>query len=80
MAVTSVKVPQLRPDPDLLPQDAREHPARRCALEAGEAATRVGAPARLGAAGDEHALARREAEQVALRRPPAATDACSLRG
>src|SRR5262249_27565746 len=72
---TSVKAAQLRADADLLPEYAREHPAIRCSLEAGDVAARVGAAARLVAAGHEHALAGREPQQIPLRRAPAATGA-----
>ena len=62
MALTSVKALQLRSDSHLVPQDAREHPARRRALEARQAATGVGAPTRRVPAGHEDAVAGREAE------------------
>ena len=75
MAAISVKALQLGPDADVLPQDAGEHPALGRALEAGEAAARVGAAARHVAAGDEGPVAGREPQQVALRRPPAAAGA-----
>src|SRR6266568_9402679 len=75
MAVTSVKARQLGPDSHLLPQDPREHAARDRALEARQTAARVGAAARLCPAGHEDAVAGREAEQLALRRPPAAAGA-----
>jgi len=75
MAVTSVKALQLRPDSHLLPQDAREHPARRRALEARQAATGVGAPTGRLPAGHKDAVAGREAEQLALRRPQSAAGA-----
>jgi hypothetical protein len=75
----SVKTPQLRPDADLLPQDAREHAPLGCALEAREAAARVGATARLVAPGDEGSLAGRKPEQVALRRAPATAGATPRR-
>src|SRR3954453_5476398 len=39
----SVKALQLRPDPDLLPQDTREHAAVGRSFEARQAAARVGA-------------------------------------
>src|SRR5947209_10097360 len=71
----SVEVTQLRPDSDLLPQDAREHAARRRALEAREAPARVGAAARFRATRNEDAVAGRKAEQLALRCPPAAAGA-----
>jgi len=71
----SVKTSQLRSHAHLPPQDAGERAARRRALEARDAAARVGATARLGAAGDEIAVAGREAEQFALRRPPTAARA-----
>jgi hypothetical protein len=80
MGHTSVKAAKLRPDLDLPSQDAREHAALRRELEAREAAAGVGAAARLGSAGHEHAVADRETEQLALRRPPAAASACSFRG
>jgi hypothetical protein len=80
MAATSVKAAQLGPDADLLPQDAGEDPARRRTVETSEAAARVRAAARFVAAGDEHAVAAREPEQLALRRAPAAAGACSFRG
>ena len=75
MLATSVKALQLRPDADVLSQDARERPLPGCALEAREAAARVGAATGLLPAGDEHALAGGEAEQLALRRPPPAAGA-----
>src|SRR6266516_943019 len=75
MAVTSVKALQLRPDSHLLPQDAREHPPRHGSLEARELATRVHAASRLRPAGHKDAVGGREAEQLALRRPPAAAGA-----
>src|SRR5207302_3807208 len=75
MAFTSVKASQLRPDADVPAQGAGEHPALDRAVEARQAAARVGAATRLGSAGDESAVAGREPEQVALRRPPAAAGA-----
>ena len=75
MCHISVKAPQLRPDSDLLSQDARKHPALRRALEARELAARVGAAARLAAAGHEDSLATSEPQQLALRRTPAAARA-----
>jgi hypothetical protein len=62
MAHISVKAPQLRPDADLLPQDAREHAARGGALEAPEAPTRVRASSALVAAGHELAAVGGEAQ------------------
>src|SRR5205807_1790358 len=56
MALTSVKALQLRSDSHLVPQDARERPARRRALEARQAATGVGAPTRRVPAGHEDAV------------------------
>ena len=70
MADTSVKAPQLRPDADVLSQDARERPALDRALEACEVAARVRATARLVPPGHEDAFAGREAEQFALPRAP----------
>jgi len=75
----SVKALQLRPDADLLPQDARKHAAVGRSFEARKAAARVGATPWLAAAGHEHALTRRETEQLALRRPLAAARATPLR-
>jgi hypothetical protein len=80
MAVTSVKARQRRIDSHRLSQGAREHAALDGSLEAGEAAARVGAASGLVAAGDEDALAGREADQLALRRPPAAAGAAPQRG
>jgi hypothetical protein len=74
MAVTSVKAAQLRPDTHVLPQGACKHPARHCALEARRATAGVGAAAGFHPSGDEVAVADREAEQLALRRPSAAAD------
>ena len=79
MADTSVKAPQLRPDADVLSQDARERPALDRALEACEVAARVRATARLVPPGHEDAFAGREAEQFALRRAPAAAGAAPQR-
>jgi hypothetical protein len=79
MALSSVKAPQLGPDAHLPAQDAREHPSRRRALEAREVAARVRAATRLCAACHELALARGEAHQLALRRPPPATGAAPQR-
>src|SRR5512133_2971844 len=75
----SVKAPQLGPDADVLPQDTREHATVRRSFEARQAAARVGTAARLAAAGHEDSLACREAEQLALRRAPAAACAAPLR-
>src|SRR6185369_4916956 len=75
----SVKAPQLRPDADLLPQDAREHAATCRAVEARGSPTRVGAAARLVAAGHERAVAGGKAQQLALRRPAAAAGAAPHR-
>src|SRR4029077_7487765 len=72
MGRTSVKATQLRPDADLLPQDAREHAAFGRALEAREAAARIGTAPRFRSTHNEDAVAGREAEQLALRRLPAA--------
>src|SRR5215475_13226224 len=79
MLATSVEAPQLRPDAHVLPQGACEHPALGRALEAREGAARVGAPARLGPAGDENAVAGREPQQFALRRAPATAGAAPQR-
>jgi hypothetical protein len=68
----SVKAPQLGPDLDLLPQDAREHATRGRALDAREAVARISAAPRFRATRHEDAAARREAKQLPLRRPPAA--------
>jgi hypothetical protein len=62
MVVSSVKARKLRPDAHVLPQYTRERAALRCALEAREAAARVGATAGLASTGDEDAFAGREAE------------------
>jgi hypothetical protein len=62
MSATSVKAPQFRPYAQLLPQDTRKHPTLRRALEAREVTARVGAAARLGPSGHEHAFPGREAE------------------
>jgi len=62
MFATSVKAPQLRPDADLLPQDSREPAALGRALEACHAPACVDAAAGLVSAGDEHAVASREAQ------------------
>jgi hypothetical protein len=75
MVITSVKALQLGPDADVLSQDAHEHAALAGALETREVAARVGTAARLVSAGHEDAVAGREAEQLALRRSPAATGA-----
>src|SRR6476646_7144291 len=75
MSHLSVKAPQLRPDADLLPQDAREHSAVGRSFEADRAAARVGTAPGLVAAGHERAVASREAEQLALRRPSVAAGA-----
>ena len=75
MAVTSVKATQLRPYAQLYSQDAGKHPALGRAFETGEVAARVGAAAGLCPAGDENAFPSREAEQIALRRRPAAAGA-----
>src|SRR5690349_15710066 len=79
MCATSVKAPQLGADVDLLPQDARELASLGRALEAREAAARVGAAARLVPARDEDTVTGREAEQLALRRLPAAAGALPQR-
>src|SRR5690348_3388494 len=71
----SVKAPQLGADAHLLPQHAGEGAAGRRALEARAVAARVGTAARLGSTRDERAVAGREAEQLALRSPPAAAGA-----
>jgi hypothetical protein len=57
MSHISVKATQLRADADLLSQDPGERAALGRALEAREAAARVGAAARLAAAGHEGPLA-----------------------
>src|SRR5581483_10757512 len=75
----SVKAPQLGPDADLLPQDARERAMSRRALEAGEVPAGVDAAPPLGSARDEHAVSCCEAEQLALRRAPAAAGAAPQR-
>jgi hypothetical protein len=75
MAQLSVKAPQLRPDAHLLPQGASEHASLHRAVEAGEFAARVGTAAELPPACDEDAVAGGEADELALRRAPAATGA-----
>src|SRR5438874_7273173 len=75
----SVKALQLRPDVDLLPQDAGEHATFGRALEAPQAVTRVGASARLAPTGHEHSVACGEPEQFGLRRAPAAAGAAPQR-
>src|SRR5439155_7275320 len=77
MAATSVEVPQFRPYAQLLSKDTREHPALCSAVEARQVPARVGAAARLLPAGHENAFSGREAEQIALRRAPAAARAAS---
>ena len=72
MAHISVKAPELGFDTDLLPQDAHEHAAVGRALEAREAAARVGTAPRLPSAGHENTPAGGEADQLALRRASAA--------
>jgi hypothetical protein len=62
MTGTSVKAPQLRPDSQLLTQDAREHAPLCCALEAGETLTRIGAAAGFVTPGYENALAGSETQ------------------
>jgi len=75
MAGTSVKALQLGPDADVLSQDPGEHPARGRTLEAREVAARIRTTARLVSPGHENAVAGGEAEQLALRRAPAAARA-----
>src|SRR6476646_3936248 len=79
MCHISVKALQLRPDADLLPQDARKHAAVGRSFQARKAAARVGAAPGLVPTGHERTLSGREAEQLALRRPPAAAGATPLR-
>jgi hypothetical protein len=59
----------------LLPQGASEHASLHRPIEAGESAARVGTPAELAPARDEDAVARGEADELALWRAPAATRA-----
>src|SRR6478609_11817365 len=75
----SVKALQLRPDADLLPQDAREHAAVGRSFEAHEVPARVRAAARLAPTGHEHSLAGREPEQLTLWRTSGAAGAAPLR-
>src|SRR5207248_1700250 len=77
MADTSVEAPQFRPYAEPLSQDTREHPALCGTVEARQVTARVGAAARLVPAGHENAFSGREAEQIALRRVPAAACAAS---
>src|ERR1700759_5092343 len=79
MCVSSVKAAQLRLDSHGLPQDACESAAFGRSLEALNATAGVRAPARLGAAGHEHALVGRETQELTLRRAPAAAGATPLR-
>ena len=72
MAAPSVKVAQLRLDLQLLPQNTRKHPSLRGPREAGDAATGVGAAVGRSLIRCENAVPGREAEQIALRRRPAA--------
>ena len=75
----SVKAPQLGPDADSLPQDAREHSPLDRAVEASDASAGVRTAAGLPAAGHEDAVASREAEQFPLRRAAAAACAAPQR-
>ena len=79
MAELSVKAPQLRADAHLLPQCAGEHAPFHRQVEAGELAARVDTAARLSAARDDDAVAGGEADELALRRAPAAAGAMPQR-
>jgi len=79
MTATSVKAPQLRPDLQLLPQNACEHAVFCGALEAGETLTRVRAAAGFVTPGYKNAFAGSETQQLALRRPPATAGATPKR-
>jgi hypothetical protein len=62
MSATSVKTPQLRPDADVLPQDACEPAALGCALETRQARARVRAAPGLVSTGHENTVADGEAQ------------------
>ena len=79
MAAPSVKVAQLGSDSHLLTQSAGKHPALGRTVEARDAPAGVGAAAGLSPPGDENAFAGCEAEQIALRRRPAAAGTAPLR-
>src|ERR1700748_932055 len=79
MCVSSVKAAQLRLDSHGLPQDACESAALDRSLEALNATAGVRAPARLGAAGHEHALVGRETHEITLPRAPGAAGATPRR-
>jgi hypothetical protein len=75
----SVKAPQLGPEADLLPEDAREAAPVGRAVEAGKAPARVDAATRLAPAGHEHTVANGEPQQLTLRRATAAAGAAPHR-
>ena len=75
MAAISVKASKLSSDAHRLSQHACEPAPVGRALEAHQAAARVHAAAGLGPAGHENTVAGREAQQLALRRAPAAAGA-----
>jgi hypothetical protein len=62
MSATSVKTPQLRPDADVLPQDAREPAALGSTLETRETRARVRAAPGLVSTGHENTVADGEAQ------------------
>jgi hypothetical protein len=80
MLATSVKAPQLGPDAHLLPQGAREHASLHRSVEAPETAAGVRAAPGLPAPRDEDAVTGGEADELALRRAPAAAGAAPQRG
>jgi hypothetical protein len=75
MNLLSVKTCECRIDVDGLPQRSREAPLGLRPLEADEAAAGIRTATGRRPVLDEHSILRREAQELALGRAPAAADA-----